>query len=153
MKNESRNLIPTDALKILEDGFFAYLSTAQPGCMPHITTMFYLWDPETKKVYLITSESTKKLRNIKFNRNVAVTIDERDPASPAGNKGVLLRGAADIVSVEEIGDLLLNKYLTKYLDFLGYGFPMGSRVVIRVTPRIIHYWKGIHFYKWTNPNL
>ena len=151
MKGEHPRKILDEALELLENGFFAYLSTAELGCMPHITTMFYLWEDETQSVYLITSERTKKLKNIRVNHNVALTIDERDPNSPARNKGVLLRGRAEVLSIEEMGDLRLNRYLNKYLDFLGYGFPMGSRVVIQVTPRMMHYWKGIHFYKWKNP--
>lgn len=144
--------IPPRAMAIIENGFFAYLSTAEPECSPHITTMFYLWDVETCRTYLITSEDTKKLRNIKRNPNVALTIDERDPESPKGNRGVLIRGKARILSVREMGDVLMNRYLQKYLDFLGRGFPMGSRVVIEVIPRVLHFWRGVNFHKWINPN-
>ncbi len=142
--------IPRYVHEILNNGFFAYLSTAEPGCLPHITTMFYYWDEETGKLYLITNEKTKKLKNILHNPNVAVTVDERDPHSPAGNKGVLVRGVAKVIGIPEMGDIILNKYMSKYLDFLGYGFPMGSRVALEVTPHIIHYWKGIKFYKWSS---
>ncbi len=153
MKSEFQTQLPEEVHKILSDGFFAYLSTAEPGCLPHITTMFYLWDTESHRIYLITNEKTKKLKNIMKNPNVAITVDERDPESPAGNKGVLVRGVAEIISIPEMGDVLLNNYLSKYLDFLGYGFPMGSRIALEVTPRIIHYWKGIQFFKWTNPDV
>ncbi|MFW9921497.1 MAG: pyridoxamine 5'-phosphate oxidase family protein [Candidatus Thorarchaeota archaeon] len=143
--------IPDEVHRILNEGFFAYLSSAEPGCQPHITTMFYLWDEKEEKVYLITNEKTKKLKNIKTNPNIAITVDERDPDSPAGNRGVLLRGKARVISIPEMGDIILNRYLSKYLDFLGYGFPMGSRVAIEVVPKIIHYWKGIKFQKWMSP--
>jgi len=145
-------VLPEYMNTLLESGFFAYFSTIEPKCNPHITTMFYLWNAEEKFIYLITSDDTRKIRNIKRNSSVAVTIDVRDPESPDGNAGVLIRGRADILSVEEMGDVLLNKYLEKYLRFLGTGFPMGSRLVIQVTPRIIHYWKGIKFASWKNPN-
>jgi uncharacterized protein YhbP (UPF0306 family) len=144
--------MPPRAMRIIENGFFAYLSTTEPECQPHITTMFYLWDTDTCRTYMITSEDTRKLRNIKRNPLVAVTIDERDPESPGGNRGVLIRGKARILSVTEMGDVLMNRYLLKYLDFLGTGFPMGSRVVIEVIPRVFHYWRGVNFYKWINPN-
>ena len=117
MKAASQTQLPQEVHKILSDGFFAYLSTAEPGCLPHITTMFYLWDNNSQKIYLITNEKTKKLRNIMKNPNVAITVDERDPESPAGNKGVLVRGVAKIIGIQEMGDILLNRYLSKYLDF------------------------------------
>ena len=143
-------VLPEYMNKLIESGFFAYFSTIEPKCNPHITTMFYLWNAEKKIIYLITSNDTRKIRNIKRNSSVSVTIDVRDPDCPAGNSGVIIRGRADITSVEEMGDVLLNKYLEKNLRFLGTGFPMGSRIVIQVTPRIIHYWKGIRFASWKN---
>ncbi len=145
-------IFPEFMSKILSTCFFAYFATIEPKCNPHITTMFYLWNAEEKTIYLITSKDTRKIRNITRNSSVSVTVDERDPESPARNLGVLIRGRADLHSIEEVGDVLLNKYLEKNLRFLGTGFPMGSRIVIEVTPRIIHYWKGIKFASWKNPN-
>lgn len=145
-------VLPEYMNKIVDSGFFAYFSTIEPKCKPHITTMFYLWNTEEKIIYLITSNDSKKIRNIRRNSSVSVTIDVRDPESPARNEGVIIRGRADICSVEEMGDVLLNKYLEKNLRFLGTGFPMGSRIVICVIPRIIYYWKGVKFSSWKNPN-
>ncbi|MDF1538954.1 MAG: pyridoxamine 5'-phosphate oxidase family protein [Candidatus Thorarchaeota archaeon] len=146
-----QNQLPNEALRIVSNGFFAYLATAEENCNPHITTMFYIWDEETGRVFLITGERTRKAKNIKKNDRVSVTIDERDPESPAGNRGVMIRGRARLISVEEMGDVLMNFYLEKYLHFLQEGWALGSRVVIEVTPRIISYWKGIHFHRWENP--
>ncbi len=140
----------TGARKILREGFFAYFTTGNPRSFPHITTMFYIWDEESCTFYVITSESTKKVKNIQQNPNVALTIDERDPLSPAGNCGVLVRGKARVIPIEEMGDILMNKYWAKYLNVLGQGFPMGSRLAIEITPRVIHYWSGIHFFKWVD---
>jgi nitroimidazol reductase NimA-like FMN-containing flavoprotein (pyridoxamine 5'-phosphate oxidase superfamily) len=115
--------------------------------------MFYLWDSISMKVYLITSETSKKARNARKNTKVSVTIDTRDPESPEGNRGVLIRGRARLISIEEMGDVRLNKYMEKYLSFLGTGYPMGSRVVIEVTPRILNYWRGVRFFRWKNPEF
>ena len=148
-----KHQIPTEALQILEDGFFAYLGTARRPCSPHITTMFYLWDSERMKVYLITSENSTKAKNVRQNNKVSVTVDFRDPESPEGNRGVLIRGRARLISVEEMGDVRLNMYMERYLSFLGTGFPMGSRVVIEVTPRMLNYWRGVRFFRWKNPDF
>lgn len=145
-------MLPKEAFRIMDNGFFAYFATAEEGCSPHITTMFYIWDSTTNKIFLITGERTRKAKNVRRNNRVSVTIDERDPESPAGNRGVMIRGRARLISVEEMGDVLMNLYLEKYLHFLQEGWALGSRVVIEVTPRIINYWKGIHFHRWMNPN-
>jgi nitroimidazol reductase NimA-like FMN-containing flavoprotein (pyridoxamine 5'-phosphate oxidase superfamily) len=143
--------IPEAAVKILRDGFFAYLGTAEPGCEPHVTAMFYIWDEYGKFLYLVTSKESKKVLNIRRNRKVSVTIDVRDPASPAGNSGVMIQGVAFLVEMEVAYPELILRYMEKYVEFLGTGYPLSSRIVIRVTPRSISYWKGTEFYKWKKP--
>jgi nitroimidazol reductase NimA-like FMN-containing flavoprotein (pyridoxamine 5'-phosphate oxidase superfamily) len=105
------------------------------------------------KVFLITAETSKKVRNVKQNNKVSITVDVRDPVSPEQNRGVLIRGRARIISIEKMGDVRLNRYMERYLSFLGTGFPMGSRVVIEVTPRILNYWRGVRFFRWKNPKF
>jgi general stress protein 26 len=144
--------ISKDALEILRHGFFAYLGTAEPGCNPHVTAMFYIWDDDTRTIHLITSKESKKALNIKRNTNVAVTVDQRDPKSPAENAGVMVRGKAILVETELVDDVLMVKYLEKYASFLGTGYPLGSRIAIRVTPKTISYWRGTLFYRWKNPH-
>jgi hypothetical protein len=80
-----------------------------------------------------------------------VTIDVRDPASPAGNSGVMIQGVAFLVEMEVAYPELILRYMEKYVEFLGTGYPLSSRIVIRVTPRSISYWKGTEFYKWKKP--
>jgi len=143
--------IPKAALKILREGFFAYLGTAEPRCEPHVTAMFYLWDESSKTIYLVTSKESKKVLNIRQNRNVSVTIDKRDPVSPAGNSGVMIQGKAFLIEMELAPEELMLKYMEKYIDFLGTGYPHGSRIAIRVIPKTLSYWKGTRFYKWKNP--
>jgi nitroimidazol reductase NimA-like FMN-containing flavoprotein (pyridoxamine 5'-phosphate oxidase superfamily) len=140
--------IPEAAREILREGFFAYLGTAEPGCQPHVTAMFYIWDEDENFLYLVTSKESKKVLNIRRNRKVSVTIDVRDPSSPAGNSGVMIRGVAFLVEMEVAYEHLMLEYMEKYMDFIGTGYPLGSRIAIRVTPRSISYWKGTEFYKW-----
>lgn len=152
IKLKAQKPVPRAAMNLLENQFFSYLSTVEADSNPHITTMFYVWDEARLRIYMITGENSRKARNIRINNRVSVTVDNRDPESPAGNCGVLIRGRANIVDIEEIGDVIMNKYFGKYLLFLGTGFPLGSRVFIEVIPRILHYWKGVHFFKWLNPH-
>jgi nitroimidazol reductase NimA-like FMN-containing flavoprotein (pyridoxamine 5'-phosphate oxidase superfamily) len=145
--------LPTEAVRILDNGFFAYFATLERSRSPHITTMFYFWDTDSKRIFLITGKRSKKAKNVSKNNRVSVTIDERDAESPAGNRGVMVRGRARLIEIEEMGDVFMNLYLEKYLHFLQEGWALGERVVIEVTPKFIHYWKGIQFQKWVNPNF
>ena len=143
--------IPEEAQRILQEGFFAYMGTVEEGCNPHVTAMFFIWDRDSETLLLISSEANRKVRNIKKNPNVCVTIDERDPDSPAGNEGVMIRGKAELLELGIVDEIWVNQYLQKYLDFLGYGFPLGERIAIRIVPRSLSYWKGTKFCKWKNP--
>ena len=140
--------IPAAALDILRNGFFAYLGTTDLECNPHVTPMFYIWDDETRTIHLVTSRQSKKALNIRRNKNVSVTVDQRDSASPAGNVGVMVRGRGYLAETEDVDDKLMAKYLEKYAGFLGTGYPLGSRIAIRVIPRTVFYWKGTSFYTW-----
>jgi len=140
--------IPLEALEILRKGFFAYLGTTEPGCDPHLTVMFYIWDDASKSILLVSTKKSRKVVNIRRNTRVCVTVDERDPKSPAGNCGVMIQGNAQLIEMEIADTVIMNDFLDKYIDFLGPGYPMGSRIAIQVRPRKISFWQGAKFYKW-----
>ncbi|MFW9768050.1 MAG: pyridoxamine 5'-phosphate oxidase family protein [Candidatus Thorarchaeota archaeon] len=142
--------IPKQALSILDNGFFAYLGTAEQGCDPHLTAMFYIWDDSSQTIQLVSTKKSRKVNNIRRNTRVCVTIDKRDPRSPARNCGVMIQGRAKLVEMEVADDMVMVNFLDKYIHFLGPGYPMGSRIVIRVHPKKISYWMGANFYKWTS---
>jgi general stress protein 26 len=145
--------IPGEALDILRIGFFAYLGTTDRQCNPHVTAMFYIWDDESKTIHLITSRQSKKVRNLKQNANVSVTIDQRDPISPARNAGVMVKGKGHLMEPELVDNKQMVKYLEKYAEFLGTGYPLTSRIAIRVVPKTVSYWKGTNFYTWKNRKM
>ncbi|MFW9805759.1 MAG: pyridoxamine 5'-phosphate oxidase family protein [Candidatus Thorarchaeota archaeon] len=142
--------IPPEALEILRTGSFAYLGTAEPDCDPHLTAMFFLWDDESKLIYLISTKTSRKVANIRRNTRVCVTVDRRDPKSPARNLGVMIQGRAQLMEMQVVDSLVMINFLDKYMHFLGPGYPMGSRIAIRVRPRTISFWKGAKFSKWRN---
>ncbi|MHA2056605.1 MAG: pyridoxamine 5'-phosphate oxidase family protein [Candidatus Thorarchaeota archaeon] len=140
--------IPEEALSILRKGFFAYLGTAEPGCDPHLTAMFFIWDDDSESIHMVSTRKSRKVVNIRRNTRVCVTVDERDPKSPAGNCGVMIRGRAQLVEMEIADNNVMVEFLSKYMHFLGPGYPMGSRIAIQVKPRKISYWMGANFYQW-----
>jgi len=143
--------IPREALDILHSGFFAYLGTSDPRCTPHVTAMFYIWDDKTRTLHLVASKLSKKILNIRANSKVSVTVDQRDPISPARNSGVMVAGNAFLIEMELVDKELMSNYMAKYSEFLDTGYPPGSRIAIRVVPRRLSYWKGTTFYTWKNP--
>jgi nitroimidazol reductase NimA-like FMN-containing flavoprotein (pyridoxamine 5'-phosphate oxidase superfamily) len=142
--------IPPEALEILRTGSFAYLGTAEPDCDPHLTAMFFLWDDESRSIYLISTKTSRKVANIRRNTRVCVTVDRRDPKSPARNLGVMIQGRAQLVEMQIVDSLVMVNFLDKYMHFLGPGYPMGSRIAIQVRPKTISFWKGAKFFKWRN---
>lgn len=146
-------VIPPEALTILRKGFFAYLGTTGPDCDPHLTAMFFIWDDKSESIYMVSTRKSRKVVNIRRNTRVCVTVDERDSKSPAGNCGVMVQGRAQLVEMEIADDIVMVKFLEKYMHFLGPGYPIGSRIAIRVKPHKISYWMGARFYKWKDDKV
>ena len=144
--------IPEEALRILKSGFFSYLGTSETGCTPHLTAMFYVWHDLTKQVYMVTTRGSHKISNIRKNTKVCVTVDERNSVLPAANRGVMIKGRAMMVEMELVDEAITIDFLSKYMNFLGAGYPLGNRIAISVTPRILSYWRGTDFYRWKNPD-
>jgi general stress protein 26 len=94
MKNLNQQEIPQEMLNLLEYGTFAYLCTTDKKWMPHIATIFYVFDPKTQSIYFITSPISKKFRNLSTYPQISLTIDRRDNHNPFNNEGILVRGTA-----------------------------------------------------------
>jgi hypothetical protein len=84
MKNIAQQKIPNEMLRFLEN--------TDKNWMPHITTIFYLFDPKAQCVYFITTPNSKKYRNLMRYPKISLTIDRRDSKNPFNNEGILVRG-------------------------------------------------------------
>jgi hypothetical protein len=123
MKNVTQQKIPNEMLRFLENGIFAYLCTTDKNWMPHITTIFYVFDPKTQFVYFITSPTSKKYRNLMRYPKISLTIDRRDSQNPFNNEGILVRGK--IIPIYQFwspelkltlkGSENAQKFLTQYI--------------------------------------
>jgi len=95
MKNLNQQEIPQEMLNLLENGTFAYVCTTDKKWMPHIATIFYVFDLKAQSIYFITSPTSKKFRNLSKHSQISLTIDRRDNHNPFKNEGILVRGTAN----------------------------------------------------------
>ncbi|MDL5502968.1 MAG: pyridoxamine 5'-phosphate oxidase family protein, partial [Candidatus Methanoperedens sp.] len=63
---------------------------------PHLTPVFFIYDENSQKLFFITNDKSKKVKNLSENPNVSITIDIRDSVNPFNNEGVMAQGTATI---------------------------------------------------------
>jgi general stress protein 26 len=118
------------------------LGTVDKNGEPNIHTVWYFY--ENGKLYVETSRSSRKVKNIKNNNKIYFCVDdERIPY-----KGV--RGKATVNIIEEINQMLpiAEKIMLKYtgsLDneiakFLLTGVKNGFSVILEITPKFYSTW-------------
>ena len=93
-------LYPDEIKELLKNGRFAYFGTSDKHGRPHVTPVIYVFDGRT--AYVITSKISKKLKNIRENRNAAILIDVRDLEDPLSNSATLLKGRATIYGLRQV---------------------------------------------------
>jgi len=156
--NEKR--VPPEMLQVLKDCHFAYLCTTDRRNQPHITPMFFIFDEETRDIFLITSLRSKKMRNIRNNSQVSLTVDVRDPENPFNNRGVMVQGAARVEKTIDSLSVVRDKELMRVYDAFKKKYPiLASQVqeatqiehrgfteaLLRICARKMVYWRGPRF--------
>ncbi|MFQ6055970.1 MAG: pyridoxamine 5'-phosphate oxidase family protein [Methanosarcinales archaeon] len=147
--------IPEEMLNILYSNYFGYVCTSDQNNRPHITPVFFIYDYIHQKIFFITNNKSKKVKNIKENPNTCITIDIRDPIDPFNNEGVMAQGKAEIMEYGPIYFLpeeTLRLYYDIYLEFkdkyheIVENKPLGeSDVIVQINIEKMVYWKGPHF--------
>ncbi len=150
--------LPPDIFDLLKMGKFAYVGTVESG-KPHITPVVYVFDG--RFVYFATSRASRKFKNIKNVKRIAVLIDERDPKDLFKNKAVLIRGEAHILGISgliyalptliRVRNLFMKKfqrYMKVYrrdkskLPRAWQLTPLIRRIPIKIKPEEVIYWRG-----------
>jgi hypothetical protein len=154
---------PPDVESILHNERFAYVNACSKN-QPHVTPVIFVYDG--KYLYFAISVASAKYRIIKKNPKIAVLVDMRDQESPMKNRAVLLRGKGMILgNLSIIGVLKLflyglwlirvrNLFSKKYPMYMKYydeqakdlppawrNKPFLSRVIVRLEPEKITYWR------------
>ena len=143
-------MIPERVELLLTQKRIGYLCTAGVNNQPHLTPIFNIYDPESNNVYFQTNRKTKKIRDIKANPLVSLTVDIRDPINPFNNEGVMVQGEAEILEVDfetalpdEMG-LALGIIKQKFVDIMSKGEP-SDKVVVKINVDKMVHWRGPTF--------
>ncbi len=75
---------------------------------PHVVPVCYIF--MNNCFYIATDYNTKKFKNIKKNRNVALIIDEYKP-----NKGIMIEGIAEIIDHGDEFKTVYKKFYDKFV--------------------------------------
>ncbi len=147
--------IPDEMLNILYGNYFGYVCTSDRHDQPHLTPVFFVYAEHSMKIFFITNEKSKKVKNISENPNVSITVDIRDPINPFNNEGVMAQGKAEIAEKAPIYFLpeeTLQLYRDIYLEFKSKyqavieNRPLGENdVIVQINIEKMVYWRGPHF--------
>ncbi len=111
-----KSKLPPEMIDVLTTSQFAYICTTDQENQPHITPMFFVFDNKTNDIFITASSNSKKMRNIRFNPKIALTIDIRDPVNPFNNQGVMVQGEAIIEKTEVATDKEIP-YVSMYFGY------------------------------------
>ena len=147
--------IPDEMLNILYGNYFGYVCSSDKHDVPHLTPVFFVYDGQSQKIFFITNENSKKIKNIMENPNISITVDIRDTKNPFNNEGVMAQGKAIIAEKGPIYFLpeeTLQLYSDIYLEFKSKyqavieNKPLGENdVIVQINIEKMVYWRGPHF--------
>jgi general stress protein 26 len=147
--------IPDEMLNILYGNYFGYVCTSDGSDQPHITPVFFVYEEQLQKIFFITNEMSKKVKNILENPKVSITVDIRDTKNPFNNEGIMAQGTARITEkgpIYFLSEETLELCRDIYMEFKGKyqavieNRPMGENyVIVQIKIEKMVYWKGTHF--------
>ena len=90
----------------LRDDLVIWLATVRSDGRPHLVLVWFLWDGET---ILIFSQPNQKVRNLRANPHVALSLDDTD----TGEDVVTIEGVAELPPRDSV-TVELAPYAQKY---------------------------------------
>ncbi len=153
-------MIPERMHCLLTQSLIGYLCTADSKNQPHITPIFVIYNPETQKIYFQTSRTSKKVKDIRANSNVSLTLDNRDPINPFKNEGVQVMGKAEIMEMgltkaifeeghfPEDVKITLDIFRSRFAKVLSKE-KSAEKVVVKINISRMVYWRGPKFHSVT----
>lgn len=137
-------LLPAKWIEYVKNQPVLRIATVGDDQIPHITPVWFAFDGSA--FYIATDHHTRKLRNIRKNKNVALVVDSYDPNNWDMVRGIIFKGTAELLEIPEetkkAKTLLKEKYphyASKYSDWLD-GEERKRAVIIKVTPSRYSFW-------------
>ncbi len=151
--------LPTEIIKVLRESHFAYFCTTDQNNQAHITPMFFLFDEKTNEIFVFAYSTSKKMKNMRVNPKVSLTVDVRDSENPFENRGVMVQGEAVIKGTVDSVSISHDKKLKRIYTNFSEKYPVLSEarastqvkyqdfaeVLVEVQADKAVYWKGPHF--------
>ncbi|HKT21643.1 MAG TPA: pyridoxamine 5'-phosphate oxidase family protein [Nitrososphaerales archaeon] len=103
------------------------LATASKDAVPHVVPVIYALDGEA--VVIAIDYGTKKLKNLRENRNVALVVDEYRP-----NKAVMIEGTCEILEKGKEYLRLLRILFDRFEYYRKNPWGEGESPILKVTP-------------------
>ncbi|MEK6977209.1 MAG: pyridoxamine 5'-phosphate oxidase family protein [Candidatus Hydrothermarchaeota archaeon] len=145
-------MIPKAIQDMLTQSSFGYVCTTDLENAPHVTPIFFVYVHEKGEIYFITDEGSKKVRNLRENRMISLTVDIRDPVNPFNNEGVLVQGKAEISRLELAEEerhpelkQIRKTFRWKYASLIRLQKEPKGEVLVRIQIEKMIHWKGPKF--------
>jgi uncharacterized protein len=119
-KKEEKFLLENEACRVAT----SYNNT------PHITPVSYIF--EDGSFFFATGYNTRKYRNLKHNKKVALVVDIY--GSSVDNKAVIIQGSADVIERGEEFKRVYKKFEKKFEWVRNDPWKGGEALFIRVKP-------------------
>jgi PPOX class probable F420-dependent enzyme len=120
----------------LRDDLIVWLASVRPDGRPHLAAVWFLWDGET---ILIFSQPNQKMRNLRANANVALSLDDTD----TGEDAITIEGTAELLPHGSV-TTELEPYGQKYagklreMGWTPHSMAQSYSEAIRITPTTFH---------------
>jgi nitroimidazol reductase NimA-like FMN-containing flavoprotein (pyridoxamine 5'-phosphate oxidase superfamily) len=109
------------------------LATLTQSGLPHLVAVAFVNDQSN--LYFSTFTKTKKVRNIRNDKNVAFIVD--DSGGSAGWRYVTVEGNAHLITDSDEFDMVRSLLCEKYPVYLSdeWGIKVESHTLIRIEPK------------------
>jgi len=114
-------------LSFLQSHELCRLATVSRDAKPHVVPVIYALDGED--LVIAVDYGTKKLRNLRQNRRVALVVDEYEP-----NKGVMVEGECDVIERGKEYLRLLHVLFDRFEFYRRNPWGEGESPILKVKP-------------------
>ncbi len=114
-------------LNFLRSHELCRLATASKDAKPHVVPVIYALDGED--IIVAIDYGTKKLRNLKENKRVALVVDEYHP-----NRAVMVEGECEILERGKEYVRLLQILLGRFEFYRKHPWSEGESPILRIKP-------------------